>query len=207
MRPPAFNPPYDSPIEEIFACEFVKYANKSVDLIAQYNTPTICGNFIIDFIAILENGRTIGIECDGKEFHDQGRDEWRDAMILGDTKVDSIYRFRGQDIFHKIHDCFYLMLKIDPALFSERGAINIYARASDLIKDKIIDPTEELFSVFVAESDHEPFCHLKVARLHKLSTPYPRTFWKEAYKYAKSTGGGNLDNTIKSFVQCCGKAT
>ncbi|OAZ99911.1 hypothetical protein ADS46_12540 [Halomonas sp. G11] len=37
----------------------------------------IYGRFILDFLVQDETGFRVGIECDGKEFHE----EWRDAMI------------------------------------------------------------------------------------------------------------------------------
>lgn len=51
-------------------------------------------------------GYRIGIECDGKKFHNASRDEWRDAMILGGEHLDVIYRLRGSDINFYIEDAF-----------------------------------------------------------------------------------------------------
>lgn len=62
----------------------------------------------------------MGFECDGKEFHDEYRDEWRDGMILAEAAVDTIYRFRGKDLFSFLEDCVYAIFQNDPWLFNDR---------------------------------------------------------------------------------------
>lgn len=69
MRPPIYSPPYASPIENDFAWHIVKYLDESVSLLNQYPVETICGLFIVDFVAVTSEGRRVGFECDGKEFH------------------------------------------------------------------------------------------------------------------------------------------
>lgn len=79
-----YQPPYDSPIEDAFAYYFVmKYAAEDVDLTTQVEASTICGKFRLDFVLCAREGFRAGVECDGKDFHNPSRDEWRDAMILG----------------------------------------------------------------------------------------------------------------------------
>jgi hypothetical protein len=75
MIRPIYNPPYDSPIEDRFAENLVKYLRDDVDLSTQVECKTICGDFHLDFLITSGNGAKVAIECDGKEFHDSYRDE------------------------------------------------------------------------------------------------------------------------------------
>ena len=43
------------------------------ELVPQKDVKTICGNFILDFRIQDETGYRVGIECDGKEFHEESR--------------------------------------------------------------------------------------------------------------------------------------
>ena len=73
---PKYNPPYDSPIEDTFAREISKHWHKETNIEVQKSVHTLCGEFRLDFMITLKNGQRIGIECDGKEFHDKSRDYW-----------------------------------------------------------------------------------------------------------------------------------
>lgn len=130
MKPPAFDPPYDSPIEEAFAWDLVKHLTREVEFTKQVECKTPAGDFRLDFTASL-NGRTIGIECDGKEYHGTVRDVWRDAAILAACEVEAIYRFRGQDIWHRINDCMFLTCRFEPLLFRPGKFSGLRVPASD----------------------------------------------------------------------------
>jgi very-short-patch-repair endonuclease len=117
-------PPYDSPIEDIFAYTAVKRLATSVVLTPQVTVQTIAGNFRLDFV-LTHSDFKIGIECDGKQFHDHARDNCRDTFILGTGQVDAIFRLRGNDIFYRIDDCLYLMSLYYPSYFSKRGMSNL----------------------------------------------------------------------------------
>jgi len=200
MMPPVFKPPYDSPIEGIFAYEFVKVANPEIDLISQHEVSTICGKFILDFLAVSKDGQRIGIECDGKEFHEHERDEFRDAVILGDFPIDSIYRFRGKDIYFSPHDCLYVMLCLDPDLFSVRGKANTMARSSRLIREVEIDPNEEQICRWDYVKGRDPHLALQVDRRSKNHIHKCRTYWMEIYTFASQLGGGDLNDVMQSFL-------
>lgn len=122
--PPSFVPPYDSPIEEDFAYNVVKYLKENVVFDKQVSVQTPKGNFRLDFKLSFEDC-AIGLECDGKEFHDECRDEWRDSLIIGEGLVDDIIRIPGRDIHRRIHICLYQIAEFYPDFFSERGKINI----------------------------------------------------------------------------------
>lgn len=109
----------ESPLEEQFAQSLEKYLSPSSEIYPQYEVQTILGKFRLDFMVAI-NGQKIGFECDGKEFHDPFRDEWRDALILNSKEVDTIYRFRGKDIFSFLDDCIYIIYMHDPMIFNDR---------------------------------------------------------------------------------------
>lgn len=134
MTNSSFNPPYNSPIEESFAWNFTKYANPNVDIRKQELISTTHGKFFLDFAVEDQQGHIIGIECDGKEFHEPYRDEWRDAIILGAGHISEIVRIRGADIYYNIIDALYVLLIWFPSFFSESGIINLTFLASDYIK-------------------------------------------------------------------------
>lgn len=92
-------------------------------------------NYRADFL-IKREGRTIGIECDGKNYHDLDRDEARDAAILMAGDVHAIYRFRGQDIFYRLDDLFYLLWRYEPDFFSEHSAQIVQTLASAEVKEQ-----------------------------------------------------------------------
>jgi hypothetical protein len=129
-EPPTYLPPYDSPIEDIFAYHAVKYLDPSITFAPQDSVQTICGMFRLDFVAYTSTGASIAFECDGLDYHEEGRDEWRDSLILGDAKVDAIYRLPGKAIFHCIDDLLYVVSQFNPELFSERGRINLETLSS-----------------------------------------------------------------------------
>ena len=146
---PFYNPPYDSPIEDILAYHIVKYLDQRVSFIPQVEVKTICGIFRVDFMVYGVNGEKIGFECDGKEFHEEGHDEWRDAMILGADKADTMYRLRGSDITYHINDVLYALSQWSPTIFSQRGYINLGLLASDKARTHVFKPTDE--HGFIAE--------------------------------------------------------
>ena|ERR1044071_7418384 len=121
--------PCDSPIEDIFYYEYQKVAAPGVRISRQFECSTKLGTFYLDFLVELAN-RRIGIECDGKDFHDRQRDDGRDRAIIEAGRIDCIYRLRGRDIYYHLHDAFDLMRFREGSFFSQRGLANIKALAS-----------------------------------------------------------------------------
>jgi hypothetical protein len=107
---PSYTPPYDSPIEDVFAYHVVKYLASDTKMQPQHPISTPAGNFILDF-TLERGGLPIGIECDGRPYHDAYRDEWRDALILGTGRVAAVYRFSGRILSYHINDCLTLMAR------------------------------------------------------------------------------------------------
>ncbi|PTB99795.1 hypothetical protein C9993_01405 [Marinobacter sp. Z-F4-2] len=197
MMPVIYNPPYDSPIEDLFVRHYEKYAAASVELVAQKEVDTICGRFILDFLVQDETGYRVGIECDGKEFHEESRDEWRDAMILGDGHVDAMYRLRGSDINFYIEDILFLLAELEPIIFRDRAHANLEVLASPEIKGLKKDHGRDHYFFKYRNGDDKGFFRLEARR--RTVPASERRFWQSAYRYAQEVGGGKLDDVIYSY--------
>lgn len=192
-----YKPPYDSPIEDRLVFHFVNYAALDLELTPQVAVDTLCGRFVLDFVALTPAGYRVGIECDGKDFHDAGRDEWRDAMILGDGYADAIYRIRGSDIHYVIHDVLYLMASFDPVLFSPRAPAKLAVEASDEARQlALVEDTDRYSAHYTNGSD---IGNLEVVVRRRAIPQGQRRFWESAYRHAKKLGGGPLDEVRASF--------
>ncbi len=189
----------ESPIEELFAYNVCKYLSEDSQLKPQVSIPTLCGSFRLDFMISNISGLNIGVECDGKDFHDARRDEWRDAMILGDNSdIQGILRFRGVDIKYRINDLLFLTSKIYPLLFSERGKANLKILASNEVKRDVFSSTETFLRVRYSDGENENHC-LLVEHRHKNIPKGKRQFWQAAYSFAKSNGGGDIDSIVSNY--------
>lgn len=127
-----YDPPYESPIEDAFAWHLVKHLDPAVHLMKQVTAPTICGSFRLDFLAEAGASR-IGFECDGADYHDELRDECRDAMILWSGHADVIYRLRGANLHRRMNEVLGTLADHEPALFSDRGRRNVAHLSSEAV--------------------------------------------------------------------------
>lgn len=191
-----YAPPYDSPIEDTFAYHYVKYASDEVNMNPQLKVTTLCGRFIIDFVLFTSDQR-IGIECDGREFHDESRDEWRDAMILGEGHIDAIYRLRGRDLTYYIEDILYLMAVLEPCLFSSRATENLKVLASSEIQSLPKSHCEEHYH-FKYRNEVD-VGGVRVEARRRVVPTGQRRFWQSAYRFAESIGGGTLDDVMERY--------
>ena len=198
-----YNPPYDSPIEDVFAWGILKHMDTTTELKPQVEAKTICGTFVLDFVATTTCGRKVGFECDGKEFHDTYRDEWRDAMILGAVHVDSIIRMRGCDLHHQINNVLWIASEWEPSVFSDRGHANLSFLRSDGLNHEFGLPGDSLFVSHLYRSDdsncEEP-SRIKMFRRTLNNPPtVKRQMWQSYFRFAKGIGGGNLDSAIDRY--------
>ncbi|KGG83748.1 hypothetical protein [Comamonas thiooxydans] len=196
--PPQYKPPYDSPIEDLFAKHFLRYAAAEISFEPQHPVHTLCGTFVIDFLIVDADGRRVGIECDGKEFHDLSRDEWRDGMILGGGHLDAMYRFRGQDIHYAWEDVMYFLCCMEPSVFASRAPHNLKVLSSNEVCESMQDLHREFYSFrYCHDSEGSGDFHA-VARRRDLPGDQ-RYFWQAAYRFAVSVGGGSLDEVVQRF--------
>lgn len=196
---PSYDPPYDSPIEDEFVLRYVKYAGVDVRMQRQVEVNTLCGRFVLDFVLTGPSGHRIGIECDGKAFHDESRDEWRDAMIIGGGFVDEIYRIRGSDIVYNMDDVLYLLACFEPALFDPRARTNLGVIARQEVKEFDQDRELDRWHVhYVGDDGFVEGSFLMEARRRVVPSRQPR-FWLAAYQYAVSVCGGQLDEVMAAY--------
>lgn len=199
MKPPAFTPPYDSPIEHDFAYQFVKHLDERVDFQPQYHIDTLCGHFIVDFVAVSADGLRVGFECDGKAFHDPARDEWRDAMIIGSGALDVIYRLTGKDLTFQLDNVLFLLSRCEPTIFSARGIANLKSLANYELRDFEACSEETDFYRKLYEPESGSVNHIYIERRHKIMPSDRPHFWQSAYNFAVSQGGGSLDEIIALY--------
>jgi hypothetical protein len=192
-------PPYDSPIEDSFAKYAEKYFNQEVSMDTQVEIITICGNYRLDFVVTGTNGKKTAIECDGKEFHNESRDEWRDAMILGSSDIDEIYRIKGKEITYRIEDVFYALSVWSPWLFDDRQKYNLQRIATEEVLKSNILPEDSIFSVNYIDAESEQLNQFYLEKRHKNIPEGMRQFWQVAFNYAQKQGGGNLDEVIAQY--------
>jgi len=195
---PFYDPPYDSPLEDEFALNFVKYAARLDAFEKQAVVETICGPFRIDFIARVDD-YVVGIECDGKPYHDRYRDEWRDALLLGSGGVHTIYHFRGSDLAYHLEDCLFIMAQLDPCLFSDRGRGNLELLASEAARSCCHSPSERILLPYPEEAGGPIRLYLAIDRRTSRHPAGVRPFWIRYYAFAIARGGGNLDDLIAAW--------
>ncbi len=183
--------PFETPIEEMFASQLSKHLRGDASFRNQVSVQTICGEFRLDFLVTVES-RSVAFECDGREFHDFSRDEWRDAMILGAEVVDCIYRLRGHDIQNHLDDYLAIVAQIDPELFCERGLANLRNLASDEARQLQLEPEDERMTVHYW--DGHPSDAMSVVRRTVRIPAGKRRFWRTAYAFAVEEGGGSVDD-------------
>jgi very-short-patch-repair endonuclease len=112
-----------SPIEVAFLWELKKRANEEqVSVVREQPCSTWAGLYRLDFvIKSKKTERRIAVECDGKAYHDETEDARRDRAILSTGAVDRIYRIRGKDLVHEVHQAVHLLGRLEPWLICARG--------------------------------------------------------------------------------------
>ena len=189
-----YDPPYDSPIEDIFAWNIYKYINPEIDFRKQELIETSHGKFYIDFVFEVTQNEIIGVECDGKEFHDRFRDEWRDAIILDNSKITQMFRISGADIQFHIEDVLYIFSRWEPRLFSERGIINLTHLASDTV---VANSMNDSLSEYVHYLIENAYYIMEVRRESKINLGgVKRQFWQTLARFAKINPYLSLDQLI-----------
>lgn len=196
----------ESPIEDMFLRAISKRLDtETCRITPQFPAETICGSYRLDFV--IDDGRSrIGIECDGEEFHDNQnwRDEWRDAMILGDKKVDRIYRFRGKDLKHHPDDVLGVLAWFHPRIFDDRQRWIVERAASEHIPlhlgETFIHPEQEDLLLGIGGEPERPNHSMWFLRrfMHKRRRNY-RQWIRELHDFALATGIDSLAELRAQF--------
>lgn len=195
-----YSPPYESELEELFASNLDKYLADGVKITKQVEVQTFCGVRRLDFVASNAGQRSVAFECDGTEFHDESRDEWRDAIILDATGYEAIYRFPGPLLYHHMEDCLYLLAKWESHLFSDRGLKNLELLASPEAKARRVSFSGALL-IYASESGL--FCR-RIGRNVLQAPTGCISHLKTILNYAKRSGLNNLDTIIEKYRQGIG---
>ncbi len=168
---PCYDPPYDSHIEDEFAWHMVKYIALEARMEKQHPIHTYCADFRLDFY--LEKGaRRIGVECDGKAYHNPDKDRIRDTLILGTKQIDTLFRLRGKNIRHNIDDLLYLLSRYCPDVFSARGIINLETLVSNITKEQYEAQYSKAKAPFIEISNPPPGQYLDVADTGEETRPW-----------------------------------
>jgi hypothetical protein len=156
----------ESPIEDVFEHEFNKYAKNGYCLIRQCEFSTQLGKFRVDFTLSVDD-YLVGFECDGREYHELWHDEIRDAVLLGEKHLGTIYHFPGKALW-----------------FEPAYAIEFIARRDNFFLDrtlKVVQRRIESNPVYPPCSDGSPFlCMRRWSRINQDSSK--RCYWREIYQ-------------------------
>lgn len=198
-----YNPPYERPLEDEFAWHLVKYLNPVTALDYQVKVETACAHFWVDFVVTLGHHR-VGFECgEMEEAPDEQQLRFREALLLGAGTLDVLYRFRGVDLMHHVHDCLFVASRWDPALFSSRAHVNLGTlaqeevracrpgRSNDLLRVRYRQPRVE--DVYEGEAFQWPGMPSAELRVRRLSRENPAA-WVRDYERALAHYGVSDDD-------------
>lgn len=118
--------PYDSAVERDFAEAANKAYHGMVRLDKQVGV--WCGNraYRVDFVASTDT-RSIGIEIDGRHFHDAERDAVRDDAILQTGKLARVYRFPAALMYYGRLTAVLALWRVEPWLYLKSSACLVRA--------------------------------------------------------------------------------
>lgn len=195
-----FAPPYpkgvvESPIEELFLHHAAKYFAEGRPIQTQVWVRTLCGRFRLDFLVDTGTKR-VAFECDGEAFHkDLWRDELRDSLILGTGEIDAIYRLPGKVLTFRPEDCFYLVSRWDPELFSPRGLANLQQLASLGARQLELEPHQDYAAVSYREDHDGGIKRLEIER-RALAPEGVGCIWRSYWRHAQEWQPRSLDAFI-----------
>jgi hypothetical protein len=201
---------YNNPVERDFAYLLMRHSSSEAEMSTHVAVDTICGEFRLAFVVDIGDAK-IAFECDENGFKDDRTDEWRDAAILGAGMVDSIYRVRSQDLTDYPEDCLFLISKLEPKLFSERGLIHIdrLASAEAHRHAEYIKPDRWMHMVIYdnfRDRANDPSCII-LYRNSRLIPEQSTPFWKALFAFAHERGGGRLDDLVDQWENQSGDKT
>lgn len=181
----------ESRIEEIFYLNLVKYINEETVVHPQEIKHTRHGTFRLDFA--IDSSLRVAFECDGRDFHDEFRDEMRDAILLGERHIDVIYRLPGSAIFNATADLLFLIMKWDSWMFSERGRVNLNTLASDYLIDEPFDQKDESSDLIFGAMGRSA----TIIRRTREPRPGQRSHWIAMYKWTSAQPSIPFDRLVQ----------
>lgn len=133
MPQPIIQDDYESMAEFNFAWYLHKITTCYIK--PQYNVSTSNGNYRLD-IVLEKEGDYLGIEIDGKNWHDVKKDCIRDKYIVKDTEINKIVRFTGADATFIPAFCVGFILYHFPKFFEDLSRDDWLKRARNYISAK-----------------------------------------------------------------------
>jgi very-short-patch-repair endonuclease len=184
---------FESPIEERLWAVLEPVISPDVRAETQVSVTTQWGVFRLDFMLQASTER-VAIECDGAEFHDRRRDEWRDSAVLGTRGASTVYRLPGWAITHRPEDCLYFLARHDGWLFSDRGR-NKVERSVSRDFAELCETRESAGEQIIAYREMPAFADW----LSRRTVNRKGQFWRELYRVLLRYPGRSLDEAMAAY--------
>lgn len=117
--PAILNGMYESPAEECLGERLRSSVDPTTKFQTQVWVDTWVGPFRLDLVLTDRSGRRIAIEVDGKDFHEPVRDHWRTVFVVGDERVDVVYRVPASDLKANLVGVLAGLAAVEPLCFPE----------------------------------------------------------------------------------------
>jgi hypothetical protein len=146
--------PFESPAEYEFAYHLLKYVRDDVLIAKQVVSSTERGTFRIDFV-LTRPGLRLGVEVDGRPYHNYWRDRARDALVLAAGTVDEMVRVAARGVVFHVEDVFFLLAQLHPPFFSPRGRENLLRLSSPYARLEAVGEARSI-EVYYPMPDNDP---------------------------------------------------
>jgi hypothetical protein len=180
--PPTFEPPYESVVEERFAWSMHKFLRQTCDFEKQVSVRTARGLFRIDFVITAPNQVRIGVEIDGRAFHDHVVDAWRDCILLGEKHIDVMIRFDAKDVHYRPFDTIAVIRYLYPEVFHPDRVIAIDRLASENLRGQVFDMPDHIWANLDDETLDNGQC-VEMSVRHEGHTKHSSSGWRRRYAF------------------------
>jgi very-short-patch-repair endonuclease len=194
----------ESPIECDFAYMLCKILKPGIIIESQVGFSTRLGDFRGDFVLETSNLKVL-IELDGKEYHKDTKDNWRDSFILGKKKVDLIIRFKRKDIVYNLIECCFILNQQLPDFFTERSKTNLINQLEPKniseIQAKIKDEKKKYMDIYcfsLTYFDEKEIDCQSILEMHYKSVK--EGYWLKYYNYARNKSIFEIDSLTNHHV-------
>jgi very-short-patch-repair endonuclease len=186
------NAPYESPIEQYLFIKLRSHFAPNASLTPQVSFKTQCGIFRVDALLNFAE-RKVAVECDGKDYHNGYRDEWRDSILLGERHITDIVRFSGANIIDVPLVCISDLARWYAECFTIRGVAMLMAARKEV--EFQFEEDDGSYGTYLFEGEHR--CYGAVRRF----SSERRDMWQGYYKFALRNPGKTLDRIIELWKQ------
>jgi len=110
---------YESPAEECLGERLRSSVDPTTKFQTQVWVDTWVGPFRLDLVLTDRNGRRIAVEVDGRDFHEPVLDHWRTVFVVGDKRVDVVYRVPARDLRVNLVGVLAGLAAVEPLCFRQ----------------------------------------------------------------------------------------